>query len=418
MIPILTSMPSTNDPWRRTVAISVAVMAVIVGLQAAWFLTVFEAPDPLAFAIRDWIQFHRTAERLAAGRISELYPGTLVVGGPDGAPDWFFFFYPPFAAYGTLPLALLSPLQAYLACAVTVGLVTIGATLAFSDVLRFTPRSRLLSVAALVASAPWSAAIVTGHLSPCLLLSPALAFLAHRRGWTYLSGAALGLMMTKPNWGVPLLAMLLIGRQGRMVVGFLATTAVLVLSTAPLGGEVWRDWAATMASFKDVMEVRLPAWKQATLLSTLQSLTGRNVTDPVIRAVWVLAAGSLMVATGLAWWRLGRIAAHLPRLVSVGLLAILAANPYAFFYDALLVVPAALFLFAAIPRGTPVGPRRLARLVFFAAFGWSWIQFFALREGVPSLLGILLTTWAALEVWSLHQIPMVVPEDSAEGGGH
>ncbi len=376
-------------------------MAIVVGLQIAWFLEVFEASDPLAFALRDWIQFHRTAERLAAGRLSELYPGSLEVGGPDGAPDWFFFFYPPFATYGTLPLALLSPLQAYMACAVAVALVTVGATLAFTHALGFTPMARFLAVAVLVASAPWSAAVVVGHLSPALLVPPALALLAHRRGSTFLAGAALGLMITKPNWGLPLLVMLVLGRETRMVAGFLAATALLILSTVPLGLEVWSDWAETMGSFREVMQDRLPPWKQATFLSTLQSLTGRTVTDPVIRSIWVLGSGSLMGGIGWAWWRLRGRGEFFPRLLGVGLLTTLAANPYAFFYDALLVVPAALLLFAPSEAGADRPPPRRARLVFFLAFGWAWLQFFALRDGVPSLLGILLATWAALEVLEL-----------------
>jgi hypothetical protein len=341
------SLPYSLDPWRRTVAFAVAAMAIVVGLQVAWFLEFFEASDPLAFALRDWIAFHHTAERLFAGAIGDVYPDTLRVGGPGGTPDWFFFFlYPPFVAYGTLPLALLSPIQAYLASAVGGGVLTAGATVALAYALGLTPLSRFLAMAALVASAPWSAAVVVGHLGPALLVPPALAILAHRRGRTFLAGAALGLMISKPNWGPPLLVMLVMGRQTRMVAGFVAATAVLILSTVPLGLELWADWAKTMGSFREVMQDRLPPWKQATLLSTLQSLTGRTVTDPLIRSIWVLGAGSLMAGMGWLWGRLGTTKEFFPRLLGIGLLAILAAKPYAFFFDALLVVPAALLLFA------------------------------------------------------------------------
>jgi hypothetical protein len=394
-------MPDTPDPWRRTLAVAIPVAAVILGFQMAWFLEVFEAADPLAFALRDWIQFHRTAVRLASWSLGELYPGELVVGGPDGAPDWFFFFYPPFAAYGTLPLALLTPLQAYVACVLAVVVLTTVAVSIMTLSLGYGPRQRLIAMVAMVASAPWNAAVIVGHLSPGLLLPPALAFVAHRRGRPFWAGAALGLMIAKPNWGLPLLALLLIGRRRTMVYGFLTASVMLILVSIPMGLEVWGDWLRTMGSFSQVIQDQLPPWKQATFLASLQSLTGLGASHPALGVAWFVTGGGMMLGAAWAWWKRGSVDGDFFHLIAIGLLAILTANPYAFFYDALLALPAALILFAPGARYQSHGLRSATRWVAATAYGWMWIQFFVARDLVPSLLGMILAAWTVLELANL-----------------
>jgi hypothetical protein len=324
---------------------------------------------------------------------SEVIPKTL------GAAYWKRLS--PFAAYATLPLALLTPLQAYVACALAVVGVTAVALSLMTGSLGYGPRERVMAMVVLVASAPWNAAVIVGHLSPGLLLAPAVAFVAHRRGRPFLAVAALGLMIAKPNWGLPLLALLFIGRRREMVYGFLAASALLLLSSLPMGLGVWADWMETMRSFSQVIQDQLPPWKQATFLASLQSLTGRTVSHPLIGGAWFVAGGGMMLGAAWSWWRWGSSDARLPRLIAVGLLAILTANPYAFFYDALLALPAALILFAPGSRYRSMRLRSATRWVSATAFSWMWIQFFVGREMVPSLLGIILAAWTILELADL-----------------
>ncbi|HSG46950.1 MAG TPA: glycosyltransferase family 87 protein, partial [Longimicrobiales bacterium] len=217
-----------HAPARIRLALAVLLAAVAVFIQAGWFVVVFSSPDPQETALRDWIQFHRTAERVVAGRASEIYPVTFEDDGRPEFSDGFFFLYPPFAAWATLPLAGLSPLGAYVACALFVAAVTLVAVLMMLGGLRTGPPARVFALLGTAASAPWNTGVILGHLSATLLAAPSLSLVAWARGWPGWSGAALGILLAKPNWGIPVLVLLVAARRWRMVGGFLLAGAALV----------------------------------------------------------------------------------------------------------------------------------------------------------------------------------------------
>jgi hypothetical protein len=394
-----------RERWIRLGA-AAAFSMIVVFLQVGWFSEIFRSPDPAAAAHRDWIQFHRTALRIVSGQAQDVYPAELLGREGSEGSDGFFFLYAPFTALITLPLAFLSRIGAYLACVGAVAVGTVLSTLAFLRVLKVTSAAGLLAVLGVLASAPWNGAVLLGHLSALLVLAPALALLAWARGNAVLAGCCFALLLAKPNWGLPFVLFLMLGRHWRMLGGFLLGGVFLWLVSLPLGPELWGDWARSVMAYRDFITVGIPPWKQVTLRATYESLSGRIAPDPVVQLLWVSTAGPLFLGAGLAWFRFRGRREHFPRLLGVALLAILVANPYAHFYDALLAMPAGIVLWTQPTAFRRPPLRRRAMVVSGATYLWMLLQVFVLTELGPSLVGLGLAVWLAVELLDLFSMPV------------
>jgi hypothetical protein len=147
-------------------------------------------------------------------------------------------------------------------------------------------------------------------------------------------------------------------------------------------------------------EAALP-WRQTTLLASVQSILGRSAADPLVLGTWLAVSVPLFGSTVLAWHRHGSRAEMFPRLLGVGLLAILVTNPYAYFYDAVLALPAALVVWL---RPGAFRDRRLhsgSRVATGALWVWMHLQFFVLMGEAKSLAGVGLAIWLCLELADL-----------------
>jgi len=388
-------MPPSERARRLHAWIAAGLTAVVLFVQVGWLLNVFGSPDPAAAAYRDWIQFYRTGLRIVAGRASDIYVVRFTGGGRPELSDGFYFLYPPFVAWITIPLAFLSRLSAYLVCACAVAVGTALGMVTLLKVMGTRGVARVTGVLGGVASAPWNAAVILGHLSALLLLSPSLALFAWSRRRPVLAGGFLALLLAKPNWGFPTLGFLVAGRRWRMVVGFVAVGALLLLVSLPLGAGLWGEWWATMVGYRNVIADQTPPWKQATLLATIESVLGRSGSDPLVRASWALTSLPLLAGTALAWFRNAGDSERFPRLLGIALLA----------YDAVLVIPIGVVLWTSPDSYRSSDLRRWAMAVCVATWLWMYVQYFLLRDLSPSLAGFGLATWLVLELVDLAGVP-------------
>lgn len=386
---------------RRHLVLVAFLLAVVAFFQVGWFYSVFQTPDPATTALRDWIQFHRTGLRIVSGQPLNIYP---VDFSRTDAPEFFdgyYFLYPPFFAWLTLPLAFLSPIGAYLACVTTVVAGTLLAAAGYLTLLGVTARQSARGLLGLMASGPWNGAVILGHLSGLLIVSPALALWAWSSKRPVLTGLALAILLSKPNWGIPVFFLLVTGRLWKQAAGLLLGEILLFFTSLPLGVGLWNAWWETMFGYRAFVTDRTPPWKQATLLATLESLLGRTGSDPIVVGLWISGSLLLFGGTALVWFRLGREWRRFPRLLGVGLLAILVTNPYAYFYDAILATPLALTLWMRPGEYENPTIRRWALGAFGGTYAWMILQYFILMDSVPSLAGLGLGFWLALELLDL-----------------
>ena len=218
-------------------------------------------------------------------------------------------------------------------------------------------------------------------------MSPSLALLAWRRGLSFWCGATIGLLLAKPNWGLPMVVLLIAGRKWRMVAGAGATAALYGLLSLPFGTETLLEWGRTMQAYRSLITDATLPWRQGTLFASIQSLLGRSGSDGTVIALWLVMSGILFGAAVLIWYRSGKRDFVSPRLLGVALLSVVTTTPYAHFYDLLLPLPAALLLWRAQPEWSSVRLLKLARILFIATWIWMHFQFLLLMESAPSLTG-------------------------------
>ena len=402
--------------YRPLAALGVALLTVtLVVAQVIWLPMIAGEAEGLAFDERDWTAFHLTGERLVGGDSREIY---IVDYSERDRPEFetgLFFLYPPFTIWATYPLGRVEASRAY---ELTLTAVALGIMAAFLGILSVTPASpgqRVAALAALTASMPWNAALFLGHLGTLLLLSPVAALLAWRRGRPVWAGVALGLLLAKPNLGLPMLAFLLLARQWRTAAGFGLCAVSLLLVSLPLGPGLWSDWWLTMAGYGALVSDTDSVHKQMTLLSVAMAVWDGPASDPRVLAVWLPAAAALM-----GWMaRLWAILAHrrpdlLPRLLSTSLLALVVANPYAFHYDTLLLLPAAMLLWTNPDAYGRPWWRKGALVATALAYWGIYAQVLQATGSGHSFMALLLTVWLVVELRELED--RVSGEGSAEVG--
>jgi hypothetical protein len=113
-------------------------------------------------------------------------------------------------------------------------------------------------------------------------------------------------------------------------------------TTIPLGAEIWRAYFDATRGFASAFVHTIPMWKHTTLYAFLTTLpVFADVPVASLTVGWIVMATVLCGLVAAAWrvaWRAD--APRIPRIVGLAVLLMLAAGPYAHYYDAvLLMVP-------------------------------------------------------------------------------
>src|SRR5690606_26680723 len=149
----------------------------------------------------------------------------------------------------------------------------------------------------------------------------------------------------------------------------------------------WLEAIARVGGELDAGELAL--WKQHTLLASLRSLAPA----PLAWVGWVLCAIPLGALTLRAIRR-----ASVLRAGGLLILATLALSPYAYYYDALLLVVPGAGLWLERER-YPRRARWIVAAVACATFAWQHAAFFVLQAQAPPLSGLLVSGWLGAELW-------------------
>lgn len=271
------------------------------------------------------------------GRAAEAYEPAVqhaaekaIFGGRD--VPFYGWHYPPFffavaflvaaVPYGWgLALWLLASFAAYLAM--------LRAVL---------PRAETL----LIAAAFPAVFVNIGHGQNGFLTAALLGLALHfldRRPW--LAGVLIGVLAYKPQFGVLIPIALLAGQRWNTIAGAALTVAALVaLSFATLGGDVWHAFLNSMKFTQTiVLEQGDTGWEK------IQSIfsAARNLGANVPTAYAMQGALALLLAASIAWLWHGDAAFELKAAALA--IASLLVTPYVLDYD-LMVLAVAIAFFA------------------------------------------------------------------------
>jgi glycosyl transferase family 87 len=301
-------------------------LAVHVIFPVMWVAAVMQnGPAP-----NDWLHLKIVADHFVAGDWSRLY-----AIGEQALNPGYFWRYPPFALYVVAPLAWMPQAWAY---AVLAGVEVMALAVSLWLLGRLEPfrQMRIEWLLAIALSAPTLTTIVTGQSSALILLCVVTAALLWTRGQLIHAGAALGLLAIKPNWGIVFGLMAVVRGDWKAAAAMAGVAVLLCVLTLPLGLQLWTDFLGASRANAEILASYAPQ-KVITLRGFLEGTAGRN---DLVLVVWAVAAVGLIVAAAIAWRAPGRPMRHL----GIGLLLAVAANPYASFYDGLvLAVPATVW---------------------------------------------------------------------------
>lgn len=389
----------------------VGLLVLGVGAFALWMGYVWIERQDLTVWDKDWYCFY------SAGR-------TYLTDGARAAyvqhcNENYFWLYPPYMLYPYALLSWLPPLAAYLAVIAEIWVATLlGLRLiARSFAPDVSTETALLFV---VGSGGLLATLVVGQHSALLLLGIAGGMWAIRHDRDVLAGLSLGLLGIKPNWAIAFIAWLLVTRRWRVLGTMAAAGSVMILSTMPMGLEAWQTYftvvpehVRTLLNAGDV-GLTYPAHKLITAEAFARSTLG-GLSASLARVVWVGLELVIATACMVVWVR----SSSEYDQIAVAVLAALAGNVYAEFYDTLvLAVPAAVWW--ARRGGRSRGTWLVTGGAAVGVWAWQWLWVLGSPgNSWPSVIGGLLVLWIAAEAVRAWRAGAQTPETGfPEHGGH
>jgi hypothetical protein len=288
---------------------------------------------------RDFISFWGASQFAWAGQPALAYDNAAlnavqsrVVTFPPGAE--MPFPYAPFFLLLVMPFGLGSfPLGLILWSAVGYGLYLLAA-------------NRLHPGMAWAAAAfpPVFACAALGQ-SGFVIAAIFLAGLALLPTRPFAAGLVLGCLILKPQLALILPIAMLAARQWRTIAGAaVSASAILLLGLLIFGLAASRAWLGQLPLYAEIARDGLVGWHKFVSIYA----AARQVGVPELPAMGL--HGTVNILVGIAVWLVWRSPAGWPARFAILAAATMLASPYLYVYDALILLPAFIYV---IRRGAP-----------------------------------------------------------------
>ncbi|MGO9776781.1 MAG: glycosyltransferase family 87 protein [Terracidiphilus sp.] len=327
--------------------------------------------------------------------------------------------YPPFVAWFFSPFARLSFENAYflwMGISLILYLAGIGAVLA-----AFFPRQRLKASLffcfALASRAFLMDTLLNGQLSSVAVFAVGLAVSLERRSKPLYGGLALAILAYKPTLLLVILPMLLLTRKFRMLAGFVAGSAVLLLaSTAYAGIGIWSAYLRLLHFFGNTAVLNghaLRLWKEVDLNAFSYAIPGGRSTAGLAILVCLFCCIAAWLA--LLLWKSAAAGSSAQSLAWAATLTwMLLLNVYVPRYDSILVAISLILTLAALQA---LGWRKAwGRMILLAlvVFAVAWITEEIARSYKVQILTIVLFVLGVAQLILLRRAirrqPTLLPE--------
>jgi hypothetical protein len=280
----------------------------------------------------DFPAFYGAARIVRAGAWQSLYDPVVQSQAqadllPDSHGGWLPFAYPPFVAVAYVPFTFLGFKSAYIVHAVLMTACAVAALAFVLPLVGAIRRDFAPCVAATLTFYPLFRAIVGGQNTALSLLCAAGAAAMLARDRDVAAGLWVGAWMFKPQYALPVGALIAVGGRPRVILGGTIAAGIWYLIGACVSGLAWPIWWWRGVAQYITADV---AVDRGSGVSFLQMASELGV--PVLGWLGVLATGALAVRA--AW----RSDAPPVTVVAAGAAAAVLMAPHALYYDGGLAV--------------------------------------------------------------------------------
>ncbi|MBY5162905.1 glycosyltransferase family 87 protein [Salsipaludibacter albus] len=334
----------------------------------------------------DWATFW------SAGRLIREDPRLLLDLGAQSAAmasymdgGFFPFANPPIFAVIFVPLSLLPFTASYVLWMAVLVLAAAYGTRAAMDVLAVPERWQVVGILGALTFAPTFDSVIAAQNATLRLWFMGLGFRQLQRGQPWIAGAILAGTWFKPQFAVPLIALLAAVGRWRTATAAALGGAFLWIVSVPLFGAEWlQTWWQDVVTFTDAQNA--VAHLERTISPVHWTRIGIGGTAGLVVA---LAVG-VGIGLGAVW--VGRRFSDVEILLPLSCAALLLTAPHAFAYEAATLVPVlGGYLALRLRQGLPA-----------AILGWSLAPFWLLVYVPPlRVAGVLLVV--CLWLWAVQQ---------------
>ena len=382
-------------PWPRSAAHArkqAIVLAVLLWIGAAVIGLTGKGDRGIAGPLKgaDFVHFYTLGHLASSQRIDAIYnmsalhdaQVTLV---PESAPDLYPTVYPPQAALLFTPFSGLPYRPALLIWNVlTIAVYAAMVWIAWRRVSGELSDRRLV-LAAAAAFPPFWSLILYGQITILILMAFFLGWLALERRRPYVAGLAFGLLALKPQFGIPLVAIVLACGEWRMLAGAVSSVAAQAAAVwLALGTSVFAAFAATLP-----VTMTHADWLESKpfMSHSLRALT-RLLPNWAGLPLWAALSGAVLWYTVRVWKSQAPVRVRL----GVVMLASILVNPHVIVYDAtVLVLPLLWFGAYMLEAERQAQAPSFGVMVYwlFAALFVPTAAVIGVQASVPLMMGLL-----------------------------
>jgi hypothetical protein len=326
-----------DEPWLTDERLRLYPGAIFVAMVLAFAFALLTA-DGVTTATGtlggDFPAFYAAGEIVARGDSAHLYEWEVQAAAqtglhPDEPNSFLAFAYPPFVALAYAAFTLIGFVPGYVLHTLLMGGALFGAVWLVRPMLGSTQRHTLAAFVSVLAFYPMYRA-VTGAQNTALsaLLIVATWRLLHDRR-DALAGIPLGLLLYKPQLGLPLIGLVALTRRVAVLPSLLATAAVLYLAGASVGGLNWLGWWWSQIARFHQMDQDVNAGNSVGILGAVEAALGPG--EPVALAIGGLGT-LVLVGFLMERWAMDRMT--LSARMGLTAAALVLVPPHAMFYDA------------------------------------------------------------------------------------
>jgi hypothetical protein len=323
-------------PWPRSARHATQqaiILATLLWIAAAVVVIARPGARGLAGPLKgaDFVHFYTLGHVAASRQVDTIYDmralhTVQVALVPESKPELYPTVYPPQAALLFTPFSGWPYLPSLLVWnALTIALYGLIVWSAWRRVSGQLSDARL-NIAAAAAFPPFWSLIVYGQITIVILAAFWLGWLALERRQSYLAGVAFGLLALKPQFGVPLAAVVLACGQWHMVAGAVSSVAAqAVVIWLAFGATVFTAFARSLhitVTYADWLE------SKPYMSHSLRAVT-RLLPDWIGLPLWMALSAAVLWYTVRVW----RTDAPIRVRLGVVMLASLLVNPHVIVYD-------------------------------------------------------------------------------------